>query len=233
MAAVLAGGPGALLSHTSAGALWGIIDPIPGAVHVTARGGGRQRRGIVFHRGSDLDGARTTRDRIPLTAPNPTLLDLAATLSPRRLERAIEVADRLSLLDVTELTRLCESRRGRTGTGRLHSLVARYRPMPQTRSELERRFLRLCDKAGLPKPAVNVPVEGIEVDFLWPDERVVVELDGYEFHRGRGAFERDRRRDTTLQLAGHRVLRLTDRRLADEATDAISELQTLLGVRGG
>jgi very-short-patch-repair endonuclease len=237
MAAVLAAGRGAVLSHTSAGALWGFIAPLPGPVHVTvphenglarARDG---RRGIILHRTRDLpDPQRDTRQRIPATSASRTLLDLAGLLSPMQLRRALEAADRLDLLHIEELTRLREQRRGRKGTGRLRSLLARHRPLPDTRSELERRFLRLCQDAGLPMPAVNVPVEGLEVDFLWPDLRLVVELDGYAFHRDRAAFERDRRRDAALQLAGYRVIRVTHRRLVEEPAAVVAELRALLGL---
>jgi predicted transcriptional regulator of viral defense system len=229
MGAVLAGGPNALLSHTSAGALWRIVDPIPGPVHVTVAGGKRRRAGIVFHRSNDLEHARAVRNRIPLTTPSHTLLDLAATLSRRRLERALETAERLGLLDIAELTRLCEAARGRKGTGCLCSVLAHYRPAPERRSELERRFLGVCREAGLPRPAVNVPVAGIEVDFLWPEARLVVEVDGFEFHRDRTAFERDRRRDARLQLAGYRVVRITYRRLVEEPESVVADIAALLG----
>jgi len=229
MAAVLAGGRGAVLSHTSAGGLWALFDPIPGPVHVTASGGGRSRRGIVFHRARDLDGHRTVRDRIPVTSPSRTLLDLAAILSLGRLERAVETADRLRLLDLDELRHLCEASQGRKGAARLGSLLALYRPLPETRSELERRFLRFCREAGLPPPAVNVPLLGFEVDCLWPAERVAVELDSYEFHRNRASFESDRRRDSRLQSAGYRVVRVTHRRLANDAGSMLAELRALLG----
>ena len=107
-------------------------------------------------------------------------------------------------------------------------MLARFRSLPHTRSDLERRFLRLCRDAGLPRPAVNVPVAGVEVDFLWPEARLVVELDGFEFHRERAAFERDRRRDAILQRAGYRVLRITHRRLTEEPEAVISDLRALL-----
>jgi very-short-patch-repair endonuclease len=229
MAAVLAAGSEAVLSHTSAGALWEIVEQVPGPVHVTVRSGRRRRRGIILHRDSDLDRFRTVHKRIPVTTPSRTILDLAAILSPRRLQQAAETADRRGLLDTPELTHLCEATRGRKGTGRLRSLLARHQPLPETRSELERRFLRLCRDAGLPWPAVNVPVAGLEVDFLWRAARLVVELDGYAFHRDRASFERDRRRDAALQLAGHRVVRITHRRLAEDAASVQAELKALLG----
>jgi hypothetical protein len=151
-------------------------------------------------------------------------------VSPTQLRRALEAADRLGLLEGSDLARRCERSRGRRGTGRLLSLLAQYRPLPETRSELERGFLRLCVDAGLPRPAVNVPLEGFEVDFLWPKERVAVELDGYEYHRDQASFERDRRRDVVLQLAGFRVLRFTYRRLVDDPGGTLTELRQILAV---
>lgn len=168
-----------------------------------------------------------------MTTPARTLLDLAGILSPTRLGRAFEAADRLELVDLPALAALCAAARGRKGIGHLRSIVAQHRELPWTRSELERRFLRLCDGAGIPRPAVNVPVEGYEVDFLWPRQRLVVELDSYSFHRARAAFERDRKRDATLQLAGHRVLRLTDRRLVQEESSVVRGLRELLGLGEG
>jgi very-short-patch-repair endonuclease len=229
MAAVLAGGPFALLSHSSAGVLWNIVEPVPGPVHITASGGSHRRRGIVFHRRADLDLPGVVHKGIPVTTPSRTLIDLAATMSARRLRQAVEATDRHRLLDVTELSRLLEASSGRKRTGRLASLLADHRPLPETRSELERRFLRLCRHAGLPPPAVNVPVAGLEVDFLWPEARLVIELDGYAFHRDRASFERDRRRDAILQLAGYRVLRVTHRRLVEEAASVVAELRTIVG----
>jgi Transcriptional regulator, AbiEi antitoxin/Protein of unknown function (DUF559) len=229
MAAVLAAGDGALLSHTSAATLWEIIEPIGGPTHVTVGAGRQRQRGIIFHRSRDLGSWRTVHKRIPVTAPSRTLLDLAAILSPRRLERALETVDRLGLLDQPELSRLCEASRGRKGTAQLRSLLAHHRPLPDTRSDLERRFLRFCREVGLPPPAVNVPLLGFEVDCLWPAERVAVELDSYEFHRSRVSFESDRRRDSRLQSAGYRVVRVTHRRLTNDAASMLAELRALLG----
>lgn len=227
MAAVLAAGDGALLSHRSAGELWGLLEPIEGPCHVTVSHGRRTHAGLVLHR-TRRPPRLDVRSSIPVTCPSRTLLDVAAGLSPRRLERAVEAADRHLLLEIAELTRLIEISRGRKGMGVLRSVLARFRPVPETRSELERRFLRLCREAGLPPPAVNVPVAGIEVDFLWRQARVVVEVDGYAFHRDRAAFERDRRRDAALQRIGHRVIRLTDRRVVGEPAAVIRDVRALL-----
>ena len=133
------------------------------------------------------------------------------------------------MLDLDELAQLCRTASGRKGTGRVASLLAHYRPLPETRSELERRFLRICREAGLPPPAVNVPGAGLEVDFLWPEARLVIKLDGYAFHRDRASFEPDRRRDAILHLAGYRVLRVTHRRLVEDAASVVAEVRTILG----
>src|SRR5207302_645130 len=216
MAAVLACGDGALLSHRSAGALWGIGSGAGSRVDVTAIG--RSRRGhpgITLHqvRGLHPDD-RARRDGVPVTSLARTILDLAEVLNRSQLARAFEEAERLQLLDVRAIRRLCERSAGRRGLGPLGNLLSNHmRPLPETRSELERLFVDLCRAAALPPPALNVSVAGFEVDAVWQDRGLVVELDGFAFHRTRAAFERDRARDATLQLAGYRVLRLTARRL--------------------
>ena len=155
-------------------------------------------------------------------------------LRPEQLERAFEQAERLRLLDVRALEHLSRSRPGHHGVRPLAALIAReHSPASlETRSELERRFLRLCGEAGLPQPAVNVLVEGFEVDAAWLDRGVIVELDGHAFHGTRAAFERDRKRDMTLQLAGHSVLRLTWRRLEDDGARVAQALRSLLAAEG-
>jgi Protein of unknown function (DUF559) len=206
------------------------MDPLPGPVHVSVWNRSSWRpAGILIHRPRTLEVPdRACEHGIPVTGPTRTLIDLAGLVSRTQLRRALEAADRLELLDPSDLARRCEQSRGRKGSGRLLSLLAHYRPVPETRSELERRFLRLCDEAALPRPAVNVVVEGFEVDFAWLDEGVVVELDGYEYHGDRTAFERDRRRDVALQVAGFRALRFTHRRLVDEPDYVIAELRQAL-----
>jgi very-short-patch-repair endonuclease len=237
MAAVLAGGKGAVLSHRSAARVWRIIEverhrPEITLPHASGDGHRAMQRGIVIHRTRWLpDAHRTARYAIPVTTPARTLLDLAGAVSPVRIRRAFEAADRLALLDVEAVLRLCDRATGRKGTGRLRALVAEHREMPFTRSELERRFLRLCDRASIRRPAVNVEVEGFEVDFFWPAHRLIVELDSWSFHRDRAAFERDRGRDATLQVAGYRVLRITYRRLVDEPDLVAREIEALLGRR--
>ncbi len=232
MAAVLAGGAGAMLSHASAGELWGLVQALPGLVDVTVRRTGRGGRdGIRMHRPRQFPAAeRRILDGVPLTSPARTLLDLAAVLGASELRDALRAAGRHNLLDVTRLTTLA-SAPGRRGRRLLLELLAAYRPPPQTRSRLQDLFVDLVDDAGLPRPAVDVVVEGFEVDCLWPAEALVVELDGWEFHRDRDAFERDRRRDVRLQLAGYVVLRFTWDRLTDDPAGVLAEVATALTQR--
>ena len=219
LAAVLACGEGALLSHGSAAALWGIHLAAGSNVDVTKSGHRcRPRRGIALHRARRLEPSDcTTREGVPVTAISRTLLDLASVLRPRALERAIEAAERQRLFDLRALTALLDRSGGKAGVRLLRDLLAEGRDPPDVRSELERRFVGLCRKWRLPSPAVNVVVEGFEVDALWQEARVIVELDGFEYHRSRNAFERDRHRDACLQLAGYRVVRITWRRLERES----------------
>jgi predicted transcriptional regulator of viral defense system len=236
LAAVLACGDQALLSHRSAAALWELLPYAGSRVHVTAaRRGRRSLRGICVHsiRRPHAEN-RAAHDGIPVTSVPRTLLDLAPTVRQHQLERAFEQAERLRLLDLAAVISLCERSNGHRGLRRLLPLLAQAElPVAETRSELERRFLRLCDDNGLPPAAVNVVVAGHEVDAVWPAARLVVEVDGFEYHGTRAAFERDRARDADLQLAGFRVLRVTARRLSREPQAIASAIQSLLGVAVG
>lgn len=229
MAAVLACGPRALLSHRDAAALWGLRDTARTRVDVTAPRSLDGRPGITLHRVRRLHPEdRTSRDGIPVTSVARTLLDLAEVLPAHNLPRVAEQAERLDLLDLRAVERLLARARGRHGLRPLAAVLAGYAAAPATRSELERRFLQLCRQAHLPPPAINVQVAGCEVDAAWRAQRLVVELDGHAYHRTRAAFERDRARDAALQLAGYRVLRLTHRRLQDEPAQALRTVRALL-----
>ena len=169
-----------------------------------------------------------------MTGLNRTLLDLAEVAQRPQLERALEEAEGLRLLDAKALRSLCERSRGRRGLKPLMSALSdMWGPLPDTRSELERRFVELCRAAGVPLPAMNVTVAGFEVDAIWPQERVIVELDGYAFHRTRAAFERDRERDAELQLARQRVVRLTARRIRKEPDRVVRQIRGLLAELAG
>lgn len=219
MAAVLAGGRGAALSHHSAAALWELrtIDPV--VVHITVpRTGGRARPGLRIHRPRTLRADETTtRDGIAVTTPARTILDVAATISDRDLKRALDEGAVQRLISVSSLVALALAHPGHPGSATLEQALRTHAPgTTLTRSELEERFLALCAAHGLPRPAVNVRVAGLEVDFLFERSRLVVETDGWRFHGHRAAFERDRRRDATLARAGYRALRFSHDQLAAE-----------------
>jgi len=163
---------------------------------------------------------RAVRDGIPVTSLARTLLDLADVVNAHRLQRAFERAERRELLDLRALDRVLERSRGRRGLKVLLPLLADLRPAPHTRSELETRVLELIRQAGLPEPICNTQVEGYEVDMLWPKAKLILELDGYEFHKHRTAFHRDRERGLALESAGFRVLRASSSQL-DHRPDLI------------
>ena len=137
---------------------------------------------------------------IPITTAERTIIDLARTLSGRPLEHVIDLADQRGLVSFDRL------RAARSAS--LQAVLRGYSPAP-TRSELEEAFLRLCDEHGLARPETNGRVEGVEVDFVWRDRRLVVEVDGFAFHRAPAAFEADRERDITLTVKGWTVMRFT------------------------
>ena len=220
LAAVMACGDGAALSHRSAASLWGIR---PGAavridVTVSRTGGVRSSSAIVIHR-PRRPAETTTLDGIPVTTPGQTLGDLATALPRRQLEKAVEMAEaaRLHVVvpdDHPGAKRLAEATK--------HDLGA------TTRSPLEDAFLELCDAYGIPRPRVNAILEGYEVDFCWPELRLIVETDGFAHHGTRAAFERDRARDARLTARGWRVLRFSD---AQVRRDANSSAEVVLAAR--
>jgi hypothetical protein len=144
-----------------------------------------------------------------------TLLDLAAVVPTRKLRYAWEQAERIRLLDLRQVHAVIERGRGRKGVAGLRALVAEASAPPDTRSELEQRFVEVSREHGLSLPSLNCVVAGHTVDAFWPAQKLIVELDGFAYHRSRAAFERDRVRDADLQLAGYRVLRFTARTLAE------------------
>jgi very-short-patch-repair endonuclease len=204
MAAVLAAGEGGRLSYWSAASLWQMRPGIGPRSHVTSSRNRRSNHKVTFHRAPLPDDEVTIEQNVPCTTPARTLLDLAPLLPSPILARMIDVApDRGA-----PLAALLERYSRRPGAGKLRLVVASARPM--TRSDLEARVLHEIARAELPRPRVNVVVEGYEVDFVWPEERVIAELDTYVTHGSRIAFERDRERDRRLAIAGWTVVRITD-----------------------
>jgi hypothetical protein len=236
LAAVLALGPGTMLSHESAAALWGLAGDRP-EVHVTAPRG-RQvrpgRSGIRLHRCKFQVDERVDRDGIPVTTVARTLFDLAERAPSHRLKGAWEEADRLHLLRLREVAVVYERGRGRRRARKRIKpfLDAERRYVEDTASPLEDRFAAFCVAHRLPPPRTNVLVDGDEVDALWPAARLIVELDSWEFHAHRQAFETDRDRDTEHLIAGYRTIRVTHRRLSAEPDRLAAQIRALLGAPG-
>jgi len=223
MAAVLACGDGATLSHFSAAVLWRILDDRGQSIHVTAEKE-RKCRGAVVHQ-APLEGERLLRFGIVVTTPARTIVDLADVVQRRRtLERAIDEAEYLRL-DWSEAA----PRHGRKGSGLLSSVLAVHEPgSTRTRSELEEQFLAFCDRHRFPRPEVNVVIEGYLCDFVWREQRLVVETDGRRAHGTARARQRDPIRDADLQIAGWRVMRITSVRLFREPDAVADQLKRLL-----
>jgi predicted transcriptional regulator of viral defense system len=230
-AAVLAYGPGTLLSHHTAAVLWGIQRQRRGLIHVTA-GGGRQgierRKGIWVHRCKLAAEDRAMRDGIPVTTVARTLFDFAEIASFDALKGAAEEADRQKLLRLRELEQVCEHGRGRRALRPVRRLIEELRAPDEGRSPLEIRFPAFIREHRLPPPVQNVDVLGHEVDALWPSAKLIVELDSWEYHSHRAAFERDRARDPKLLIAGYRTIRVTHRRLDREPAKLAAEIRQLL-----
>jgi very-short-patch-repair endonuclease len=158
-----------------------------------------------------------------------TLLDLAEVVSRPQLARAFEESDRLGLLDLRQIEDVVEQARGRHGLRPLRALLEQHRPTPAwTRSELERQFARLLAEEGISPPSFNTWVAGFEVDAVWRDRHLAVELDGWEYHRTRGSFELDRRRGLALTRDGYEVLRLSQRQLESTPADVVAALRERL-----
>ena len=214
LAAVFACGEGAVLSHASAAAHWELLATSAALINVTAPRGRHAAPGIRLHRSRSLDVRDTDRHRgIPITSVPRTLLDLAATVKPHRLERALAQAERLRLYDNRAIEDAIARSNGHRGTGALKEAIARHDPK-WTRTDLEAWFLTMVREAGLPEPMVNASLTApdhprLDPDFCWPSHRAIVETDGWETHRTRAAFERDRARDAALIADGWRVIRLT------------------------
>jgi very-short-patch-repair endonuclease len=194
------------------------------------RRGAQGRTGIVIHRTRSMPASDiATRNGVPCTSWARTVVDLAGVLSLRRLGRVLERSETLRLFDLGTLHAALHRARGRRGTGTLRDLLGEMDDdPPPTRSELERLFLDALKEAGLPRPITNAVVAGHEVDFHWPDQRLVVETDGRATHDTAAAFERDHRRDVALELAGWHVIRISHRQLEREPEKVSAALRTRL-----
>ncbi len=210
LAAVLACGPGALLSHRAAGAAEHLLPSSP-QFEVTVPNGRKPKAGLVIHRSSLIHpDDRSSVRGIAVTSVARTLVDLADVLSEERLGKAVHEAEVRRVFDLRALEAVVARLPGRKGRHKLGRVLAAYQPEPQfLRSEAERRFKRLCENHSLPQPQFNVWLAGQEVDAWWEDVRVAVEIDGAETHHTRQAFHEDRARDRRLSAHGIRVVRVT------------------------
>jgi very-short-patch-repair endonuclease len=232
MAAVIASGAGAVLSHRSAAALWGLWHWV--GFEVTAPGARRARPGILLHYAQLPPDEVTSVQGIPVTTVPRTLLDLAAVLPQSRLEGATNQAEIRALRDPLSLADMVERHPNQHGIGKARAVVAALRRGTTVeRSELEVRFREFLRSRGLPPAQLNVPIpvngNWFECDCVWPAERLVVELDGRAVHGTAAAFERDRARDRVLNAAGWRVVRITWRQLHEEPAVVAADMAKMLG----
>ena len=233
MAAVLAFGPDAVLSHRSAGQLWGLVPRSAIRPEVTRPGFVRGRPGIVVHRSAIPGDERTVVDGIPVTTVPRAMLDLAALLSERQLEQAWNEMEVRRLTDRLSVPDLLERHPGRRGAANLSALIASKAPGGVTRNDLEEGFVALVDAHHLPRPRLNAPLwlrgRFYEIDCLWERQRLALELDGRDVHRTDQAFEADRQRDRVLMAEGWRTGRVTWRQLHDEPAAIAADLRAALG----
>ena len=230
-AGLLAYGRGTVLSHRTAAVLWGIQRERGGPIELTAPGGrqGVERRsGIWVHRCKLGPEDVTSRDGFPVTPVARTLFDLAEVAPYETLKGAAEEADRLKRLRLRELELVCERGYGRRALRPIRRLIEALHAPDEGRSPLEIRFAAFVRDYDLPSPVQNADVLGHEVDALWPAAKLVVELDSWEHHGHRAAFERDRIRDPKLLIAGYRTVRVTHRRLDREPEQLAQEIRDLL-----
>lgn len=235
MATILLGGASAVLSHRSAAALWSIRGSSRGRTDVTVPTYRRARQGVAFHHARLRPDEMTVCDGIPVTTVPRSLLDLAAVLERRHVERAMQEAEVRHLHDRLSLPDLVARYPRRPGVPLIRAILADGRlgeGVP--RSELEALFLAFLDRFSLSRPEVNAYVcvrgQWLEVDCLWRDVRLVVELDGRATHGTAAGFERDRARDRALAAAGWRVVRITWRQLHRAAEALAADLRALLGM---
>ena len=228
-AALLAAGENAVISHSSAAVVWSVARHPGPDVHVTLTVGRRRSRlGLIVHRGPELEPHEIRQIQgLPVTSPARTLLDLAAT-GYLDLERAFADAHAQGLVKPYELAAAIERAGPRRGVRALTALI-NDNASGYTRSQAERLLRRLIREAALPEPRFNVRFQKYELDAVWPDQRLVLEVDGYSYHGHRAQFESDRRKDLALTAAGYTVIRVTWRQLCSEPLAVVAVIATALG----
>jgi very-short-patch-repair endonuclease len=229
-AALLACGEHAVLSHQTAARLWKLAPAQDTDIHVTVRGRhGPQPVGVGVHRTTHLSrGEVRIVERLPITSPLRTLLDLSAVVDLRTLERAVEEAMIQKLTSERQLRGALAGANGRKGLANLRALLDRQREPGLLRSKAERRMRELIRLAQLPNPRTNVPMHGVEADFYWPDLGVVIEVQSQKFHLTRAALERDTRKAAKLTAAGLTVSYVTWTQMEHEPFAVVARTAQLL-----
>ena len=236
MAAVLACGPGAVLSHRSAAYLWGLVDSWEAPIDVTAPNRrGRSPDGVAAHRDGSLQPIdKVTLHGVPCTSVARTVLDFAAVAPEWEVRKVVAQAEVLRIVDQPKLRALLKRSRRRRGVARLRLILDSIHPQTKrSRSELERLFLRMCEKRDVPEPEVNVWLPApdgrrYQADFLWRDSKLIIEADSRRFHDTDSSFVSDRKRQQQLELAGWRVSRCTWEEVEQEPRRLALTVQGLL-----
>jgi predicted transcriptional regulator of viral defense system/very-short-patch-repair endonuclease len=225
-AALLYAGPGAMLSHATAAWWLGLLDEQPRTIHVSTPRQCRSQPGITVHRRRTCK--RIWHKRLPVTTIPQTFLDLATQAPLRTVRRALAKADYARMLDVAAVK--AQLGPGRPGSARLRTALRDHEPrLARTKSHNEILFLELCEAAALPLPQTNVYVDGWEVDALWREQRIAVEIDGYGNHRSPAQVRRDRRKELALRTNGYSPLRYSDEQLAERRSEVIADLRRAHG----
>lgn len=234
-AALLAVGPQAVLSHRSAAVAWGLAPTRPDSIPVEVlvpRRHVRRRHGIIAHRTTRLDANEVRiHQGLPVTSPARTCLDIAADVTLRELERAVDEALVRRIVRLQQLRDAVDRDSGRRGGPILTALIDHRKTSTISRSQAEERMLGLIRAANFPQAEMNVRVNGYEVDFLWRPQRLIVEIDGYAYHSSRSAFERDRAKDAALAAAGFLVIRITWLQMEHEPYVVVAHLAQALARR--
>ncbi|HWT90270.1 MAG TPA: hypothetical protein VN179_04065 [Solirubrobacterales bacterium] len=233
MAAVLASGQGAVLSHRSAARLWRVLSPAAEWIDVTCSARQIRREGIVAHRSRLREDEWLVEDGIPVTSSFRTIFDLAAVLDLRGLEHALHEAEVRGLTDRVSLPMLLERYPGRRGARNLRTVLASKQPVAITRNDFEEAFLALVDAHGLPRPRMNADLalrgRFFEIDALWERQRVALELDSRGVHGTPKRFESDRQRDRILVAEGWRTMRITWQQLQEKPGAIVEDMRLALG----
>ena len=241
MAAGLAGGPSCVVSGTTSAAVWGFMEPSSRLEISRFEAHSLRLNGLTSHhdglrlaghRSGLLPAERAYRGPIPVMSVAGTLVQLAGSLEEKDMRRAFIEASRSGLVGRGTLRKCAEIGSGYKGGAVLRDLIDQWHPgLTRTRSVLEGEFLLLCSRSGIEEPEVNVRVCGLEVDCLWRQERVIVELDGRAFHEDGFSFQRDRIRQNTLVREGYRIFRWTWEMVADEPAEPVRDLKDALNAR--